>query len=72
MNRLLYLALLESFHKRITYLKGEKIFRLSEYAERTNENKSALLNKAKRQSIPAFREKGGAGRLGVILVKNNF
>lgn len=58
MDRVLYLALLESFHKRIAYLKGEKILRLSEYADKIGENKSALLNKAKRQSIPAFREKG--------------
>lgn len=58
MDRVLYLALLESLHKRIAYLKGEKIVRLSEYAEKVAENKSVLLNKAKRQSIPAFREKG--------------
>ncbi len=58
MNKVLYLALLESFHKRISYLKGEKIMRLSEYAEKTGQKKNVLLNKAKRQSIPAFREKG--------------
>jgi len=58
MDRVLYLALLESFHKRITYLNGEKIIRLSEYADKIGEKKSVLLNKAKRQSIPAFREKG--------------
>jgi Fic family protein len=58
MDRVLYLALLESFHKRIAYLKGDKIVRLSEYADKIGEQKSALLNKAKRQSIPAFREKG--------------
>ncbi len=58
MDRVLYLALLESFHKRIAYLKGEKIVRLSEYADKIGGNKSVFLNKAKRQSIPAFREKG--------------
>jgi len=58
MDKILYLALLESFHKRIAYLKGEDIVRLSEYAEEIKEKKSILLNKAKRQSIPAFREKG--------------
>ena len=58
MDKVLYLALLESFHKRIAYLKGEDIVRLSEYAEEIKEKKSILLNKAKRQSIPAFREKG--------------
>ena len=58
MDRVLYLALLESFNKRITYLKGEKIIRLSEYADKIGGKKAVLLNKAKRQSIPAFREKG--------------
>ena len=66
MNKVLSLALLESFHKRIAYLKGEKIVRLSEYAEKKNQSVSILLNKAKRQTIPAFREKGiwkiGVGR----------
>ena len=58
MDRVLYLALLESMYKRIAYMKGEKIVRLSEHAEKIGEKKSVLLNKAKRQSIPAFREKG--------------
>lgn len=58
MDRVLYLALLESFHKRIAYLKGEEIIRLSEYADKVGEKKTVLLNKAKRQSISAFREKG--------------
>lgn len=58
MERILGLALLESFHKRIAYLKGEEIVRLSEYSKESGEKKSNLLNKAKRQSIGAFREKG--------------
>ena len=58
MNKVLSLALLESFHKRIAYLNGEKIIRLAEYAEKENKSVSVLLNKAKRQTIPAFREKG--------------
>ncbi|MFA5051356.1 MAG: Fic family protein [Patescibacteria group bacterium] len=58
MDKVLSLALLESFHKRITYLKGYKIIRLSEYAKKKNESITILLNKAKRQTIPAFREKG--------------
>lgn len=58
MNKVLSLAIMESFHKRITYLKGEKIMKLSEYAEKKKESASILLNKAKRQTIPAFREKG--------------
>lgn len=58
MDKVLSLALLESFHKRIAYLKGDKIIRLSEYAKKENESIITLLNKAKRQTIPAFREKG--------------
>ncbi|MFA6992998.1 MAG: Fic family protein [Patescibacteria group bacterium] len=58
MDKVLSLALLESFHKRIAYLKGDKIIRLSEYAKKEDESIITLLNKAKRQTIPAFREKG--------------
>lgn len=58
METILTLALLESFHKRIAYLQGGEIIRLSEYAETSKSKLNALLNAAKRQSIPAFREKG--------------
>lgn len=58
MSKVLSLALIESFHKRITYLKGQNIIRLSDYAKTSGEKSSVLLNKAKRQTIPAFREKG--------------
>lgn len=58
MDKVLSLALIESFHKRITYLKGQKIVQLSVYAKKMGEKSSVLLNKAKRQTIPAFREKG--------------
>lgn len=58
MDKVLSLALSESFHKRIAYLSGEKIVRLSEYAKKENKSVSILLNKAKRQTISAFREKG--------------
>lgn len=58
MEKVLILALLESFHKRISYLKGNNITQLSKYAQKTNQSLKVLLNKAKRQTIPAFREKG--------------
>jgi Fic family protein len=58
MEKVLYLALMESLNKRITYLKGDKIIRLTEFAKKSKKSASALLNKAKRQTIPAFREKG--------------
>lgn len=57
MEKILTLALLESLHKRIAYLRGDKIIELSEYAKKHNKTLSAVLNAAKRQTIPAFREK---------------
>jgi len=57
MERILYLALMESLHKRITYLKGEKIITLSHYIKQHKKSAPAVLNSAKRQNIPAFREK---------------
>lgn len=58
MEKIIYLALAESLHKRIAYLKGEKIIKLVDYAKKINKPSSAILNMAKRQTIPAFREKG--------------
>jgi hypothetical protein len=53
-----YLGLMESLHKRITYLKGDKVIRLSEYTKSHAKSASAITNAARRQNIPAFREKG--------------
>lgn len=58
MEKILALALTESLHKRITYLKGDKIITLSDYAKVSHASASALTNAARRQNIPAFREKG--------------
>ena len=58
MEKILALALTESLHKRITYLKGDKIITLSDYAKASHASASALTNAARRQNIPAFREKG--------------
>jgi Fic family protein len=58
MEKVLALALIESLHKRITYLKGEVIITLVEYARSLGKPTPVLLNAAKRQTIPAFREKG--------------
>lgn len=58
LDKIILLLLFESLHKRIAYLKSQKIIRLSEFSEQLDENKSALLNQAKRQTIPAFRERG--------------
>jgi len=58
MEKIIALALMESLHKRITYLKGENIIILSAYARKYGISPSAITNAAKRQAIPAFREKG--------------
>lgn len=58
MEKILALALMESLHKRIAYLKGEKIITLSESAKQNGKSASAMSNAARRQNIPAFREKG--------------
>jgi Fic family protein len=58
MSDLFALALQESLNKRIAYLKGQKIVKLSDYAKKHNLAVNGRLNAAKRQSIPAFRERG--------------
>jgi Fic family protein len=58
LEKVLVSALTESLNKRITYMKAKKIMRVSDYAKKHNLSASVLLNKAKRQTIPAFREKG--------------
>lgn len=57
-EKLITLALMEALNKRIAYLKGSKIIQASEYAVRLNKPLPVILNAAKRQTIPAFREKG--------------
>ncbi len=57
-ERILSLALMESLHKRIAYLKGETIIPLSDYSKTVHKTMQTILNAAKRQTIPAFREKG--------------
>jgi len=54
----LYLALAESFNKRLAYLRGDEIVKLSDYVKAGNFNAPAYTNAAKRQTIPAFRQEG--------------
>jgi Fic family protein len=54
----LYLALSESFNKRLAYLCGNEIVKLSEYAKNNGAGAALLTNAAKRQTIPAFRLDG--------------
>jgi Fic family protein len=60
MEKILSLSLIESLHKRLTYLRGEKIVTLAEYTKinKASASASAISNAARRQNIPAFREKG--------------
>lgn len=58
MEKTIALQAKESLHKRLTYLKGEEIMTLTDYARERKLNITALLNSARRQTIPAFREKG--------------
>ena len=58
MENILSLALLESLHKRVTYLRGESVVRLSDYIRKRGLSAPATTNAARRQTIPAFREKG--------------
>jgi len=54
----LYLALSESFNKRLTYLRGDEIVKLSDYVKAGNFRAPVYTNAAKRQTIPAFRQEG--------------
>ena len=58
MEKIIALAVLESLHKRIAYLKGDEIITLAEYSKTAKQSLSSLINAAHRQTIPAFREKG--------------
>ena len=51
-------ALTNSYHKRLAYLEGRKIVTLSDYAKSHKISHSNLINKATRQTIEAFLEKG--------------
>ncbi|KKR29993.1 MAG: hypothetical protein UT61_C0016G0004 [Candidatus Woesebacteria bacterium GW2011_GWA1_39_8] len=58
MEKVVALALIESLNKRIAYLKGGEIINLSDYVKDRQLKASAIFNAARRQSIPAFRERG--------------
>ena len=58
MDKIITLSLMESLHKRIAYLQGHKVNTLADYAKANKKSVNALLNAARRQTIPAFREKG--------------
>jgi Fic family protein len=51
-------AITNSYHKRLAYLEGAQIMTLAEYAKKYKVSHSNLINKANRQTIEAFLEKG--------------
>jgi Fic family protein len=58
LDKQLSLALMESLNKRLAYLRSQKIVKLSDYSKSQDKTLNALINLARRQTIPAFREKG--------------
>lgn len=58
MEKVIALALIESLHKRVSYLKGSVIVNLSDYVKSRKLSASSVFNAALRQTIPAFRERG--------------
>ncbi|MBU4347247.1 Fic family protein [Patescibacteria group bacterium] len=61
-------ALTNSYHKRLAYLEGAHIMTLAEYAKINKISHSNLINKASRQTIEAFLEKG-VWKIGVAQKK---
>jgi Fic family protein len=51
-------ALTNSYYKRLAYLEDKKIIKLVDYAKNNKLSHSNLINKANRQTIEAFLEKG--------------
>ncbi len=51
-------ALTNSYHKRLAYLENKTIITLTEYGKKNKLSHSNLINKASRQTIEAFLEKG--------------
>jgi len=58
MDEIVAKALTNSYHRRLAYLEGRKIITLAEYAKTNKLSHSNLINKATRQTIEAFLEKG--------------
>ncbi len=71
MIRVFELAVLESLHKRLAYLNNMNIIPLAEFAKVQTKSLPNLINAAKRQTIPAFREKG-VWKIGVIQTYKKF
>lgn len=58
MEKIVGRSLTNSYHKRLAYMEGRKIVSLAEYAKHSGISHSNAINKATRQTIEAFLEKG--------------
>lgn len=58
MEHVLALSLLESLNRRLAYLGNKTIISLANYSKINQKSLPALINGARRQTIPAFRERG--------------
>jgi Fic family protein len=58
-------ALTNSYYKRLAYLENKKIITLSDFAKSNKLSHSNLINKANRQTIEAFLEKG-VWKIGIV------
>lgn len=58
MEEIVARSITNSYHKRLAYLEGKKIITLKEYSKISKISHSNLINKANRQTIEAFLEKG--------------
>lgn len=57
-EKVIALALLESLHKRIAMLEGARLVPLKDWAAARGMSAAVAANKAKRQTLPAFRIRG--------------
>ena len=58
METIVVRALTNSYHKRLAYLENKTIMNLIDYAKKYKLSHANLINKAKRQTIEAFMERG--------------
>lgn len=58
MDEIVGKALTNSYYKRLAYLEGLEIVTLAQYGKKNKLSHSNLINKANRQTIPAFLERG--------------
>lgn len=63
-------ALTNSYHRRLAYLENKVIMNLSDYAKKYKLSHANMINKAKRQTIEAFLERG-VWKIGIIAPTNS-